>query len=136
MTGSGIRATGLDNLARDLHYVSDNLDDEIREADLTVAGTVERKAKSNALALGGVAGKSAPSVDVVEGPAAAAVALGGNAYPFALGAEFGALRYPQFDTWRGSEGGYFLYPAIRQTEEQNVDTYAQAVDDLLDRAGL
>jgi hypothetical protein len=48
------------------------------------------------------------------------VAYGGM--PGAMGAEFGALVYQQFPTWRGNkdEAGYFFWPAIREFRDQDM----------------
>lgn len=136
MAGDVIRAKGLDDARDALHDVADGIDRAIEEAGMAAARVIEQRARKNALGLGGVAAKSAPALSVEDSTAGAAVAIGGNAYPFALGAEFGSLRYQQFEPWRGEEGGYFLYPAVRQTEPQTDEAYEDAIGDLIKRAGL
>jgi len=55
----------------------------------------------------------ASSADEVRAGAPGTVVYGGKGY--SMGAEFGAYKYKQFQTWRGNkdEAGYFLWPAIR-----------------------
>lgn len=131
-----VKVTGDKEAADALAQLEHGLEPALEQASATVAQTVKERAHANALGLGGVAGKAAPALSVEDGEEAAAVALDGDQYPFALGAEFGAIRYKQFDTWRGAEDGYFLYPAIRETEETNADAFEAAVDDLISSAGL
>jgi hypothetical protein len=130
------RVRGDDEAARALGRIGDGLDEALVDASDKVAEVVEHAAAGKARGLGGVAAKSAPALGTQRGSDAAAVVLDGNAYPFAPGAEFGSIAYPQFDAWRGQEDGYFLYPAIRETEDQNVQTFVDAVDDLINRAGF
>ncbi len=136
MKDSAIRLRGDKETARAFGNLADDLDGQLEQAGRDVARQVEEKATSNAQGRGGVAGKSAPSLDTTDVTGGGGVGLGGSSYPFALGAEFGSMAYPQFKAWLGGEDGYFLYPAIRETEQQNVDTYLDALDDLVSRNGL
>ena len=131
-----IRVRGDEQAAKALDQLGDDLDNELLQASDAVAQNVEQVASGKARGLGGVAAKSAPALSTNRDADAASVVLDGDAYPFALGAEFGSIAYPQFETWRGSEGGYFLYPAIRETEDRNVQTFVDAVDELIHRAGF
>lgn len=67
-----------------------------------------------------------------------AVALGMQRYPFALGAEFGSIRYPQFPAWRGSDAGagYFMWPAIRSERPRVISLALEGVDQLTREVGL
>lgn len=135
MTGELVRVHGLDELERALDRLGDGLDEQLRHVDEQVAEETARDAAGKARAHGGVAAKSAPAVSARDG----AIALDGNAYPFAFGAEFGSIRYPQFETFRGSDpdtGGYFLYPAVRDRDEANVDAYVDGLEQLLNQTGL
>lgn len=131
-----IRVRGGQEASRALGQISDDLDAKLQQASEQVADHVEHAAAAKARGLGGVAGKSAPALGTRRVDQAAAVVLDGDAYPFAAGAEFGSIAYPQFKAWRGSDDGYFLYPAIRETEERNVQTFVDAVDELIDRSGF
>lgn len=66
--------------------------------------------------------------------------------PFSLGAEYGAKKYPQFPPWRGNQFGdgqggttgvgYFMHPAIRESQAQVLALYMQNVDNAARRAGI
>lgn len=129
---------GLGELSRALKELGPEFPKEMRKVNKTTAEKVAQHARSNALALGGVAAKAAPSVKASAGVKSAGVALGGQRYPFAAGAEFGSVRFKQFPIWRGngSDAGYFLYPAIREDADQIHADYMQALDDLVRRVGL
>ena len=81
------------------------------------ASAIVRRAVTMAISQGGVAAKSADDIRV-GGPGV--VVYGGNAYNF--GAEFGAYRYKQFETWRGNkdDAGYFLWPAVREYRDRKM----------------
>lgn len=130
------RVRGDKETAKALDKLGDDLTTELLQASDAVAQHIEQVAAGKARGQGGVAAKSAPALDSRRDAEAASVVLDGDAYPFALGAEFGSIAYPQFESWRGSEGGYFLYPAIRETEDRNVQTFVDAVDELINRAGF
>lgn len=73
---------------------------------------------------------------------ATVVVLGGQASaPWALGAEFGAIAYPQFLPWTGSgdDAGYVLWPTIRDQEEAieelYLDTFVEAYSTAFPGAG-
>ena len=80
-----------------------------------------------------MAAKTAPSIRSLAQQTRAQVSLGGGAYPFAMGAEFGSVRYRQFKPWRGSnaDAGYFLYPTIRSMGQSGEieRLYMDAVED-------
>lgn len=130
------RVRGDKETANALDKIGDDLDTELLKASTTVAQRVEHAAASKARGLGGVAAKSAPALSSEVDGDAAAVILDGDAYPFAPGAEFGSIAYPQFEAWRGAEGGYFLYPAIREGKAQDEQTFVDVVDELINRAGF
>jgi hypothetical protein len=98
-----------------------------------IAADIADKAKSRGSDLGSVFAKAAPSMRAGSNGKTAYVSLGGKAYPYALGAEFGSVRYKQFQPWRGTgdDAGYFLYPTIR-ADKDNIEKMAkEAVDKLL-----
>lgn len=136
-----LRIVGLAEFQRELKHVSKELGGDLRKANLAAAEVVASSARSRATSQGGVAAKSAPSVKAAAEQRRAKVAIGGAKYPFALGAEFGAKRYPQFKPWRGNQWqpdvagvGYFLHPAIRETRDAFMDAYERAIDQLMRRA--
>lgn len=115
MPDLGIEVQGLREFTRELKRAQQNFGTEMRVANKKVADAVATRAQSTARGQGGVAAKTAPSIRSLAQQTRAQVSLGGGAYPFAMGAEFGSFRYRQFKPWRGSgsDAGYFLYETIR-----------------------
>lgn len=134
----GIRIEGLNEVVARLKALDVGAEVGIRLANKEAATSVAQGAASAASALGGVAAHSAPAIKASAGIKSAGVALGSDAYPMALGAEFGGGRRPttqQFEPWRGHEG-YFLYPTIRRDSERINETYRDALDRVIREAGL
>lgn len=137
MPDEKILVDGLDDLRRELGRLRGEWPKELKVANRDAADIVVSSAKGTAAAVGGVAAKAAGSLRALNQQRAAVVALGGAAYPYAMGAEFGASsRYRQFRPWRGNAGnaGYFLYPAIRGERDRVLDTYEKALDRITRRA--
>lgn len=132
-----IRSEDLKRLRRDLKQLPDEAKDELNSEIHSLADDIAGEARSNALGLGGVAAKSAPSVKATSARRSALTAgigLGGNSAPWAGGAEFGGQRRPttqQFKPWRGSgeTTGYFLYPAIRANSDDIESRLIGALED-------
>lgn len=135
----GVYVEGLDELRRELRRTVGNLDD-LKTANRQVSELVAEKSASRAAQAGGVAGHVARqnSIRASSAAGAAKVLLGGAAAKHgpALGAEFGARNYPQFQPWRGSDenAGYFLWPTIRAERDRIVEVYGQLLDELTRRA--
>lgn len=131
-----VEVEGLAGLSKALKGMDPEMRKALRATNKDVAETESDHARSLALSIGGVAAKTAPSIRPAVGLTSAGLAFGGAAYPFAGGAEFGALKYPQFQPWRGndSSAGYFVYPTIRRDADDIADTYIDAVNDLIQRA--
>lgn len=151
-SGDGVRVQGLNEVNRALRELGGReLQKELKATGLEVAEDVADDATSKALALGGVAAKTAPSIKASARFTGAGVSIGGAAYPFAGGAEFGAgqdkirrrksgtyVGYRQFEPWRGngSGAGYFVYPAIRDNSDHIAEDYLGAVEQLARKHGL
>jgi len=127
-----IRVEGLKDLTRELRKADRDFPKQIRLVNLRIATDVANEARSGATSLGGVAAKAAPSIRALAQQSRAQVKLGSDRYPYALGAEFGSLRFRQFKAWRGSgqSAGYFLYPAIRKESPQIIASYSRMVADV------
>jgi hypothetical protein len=141
MVAPEVRVYGLPELVRALKQVDSALPKELRKTSLDVAKMVTEKARSRGYGLGSVAAKAAPSLRAAARGGGAGVTLGGGAYPFAPGAEFGGGRRPttqQFKPWRGSGSGagYFVWPTIRDNSEQIEQDWTEGVEDLFKKAGL
>ncbi len=131
-----IRVDGLRELSRALKTMDKELGKDLQKANKSAATLVASHAAAAAYSLGGVAGHVAPSLKASAGRQSASVSGGGAAYPMFGGAEFGSIRFHQFQPWRGSDSdaGYFLYPTIRRDVDQIVELYAEALDNLLGKA--
>lgn len=140
MDGVKVEVVGLRDLQKALRQVDADFPKELRKANKAAAEDIVSAAKVMAFGVGGVAGKASGSLRAVAEQRSASVKLGGARYPYALGAEFGALRYHQFKPWRGnqwSDGdgpGYFLHPSIRARREQILEEYGKAIDRLTGKA--
>lgn len=136
-----VRVEGLADFIRELKALGNGLPRELGRANKEAATLVADAAESRARALGGVAAKSAPSIRAAAMQRNAAVNLGSASAPWALGAEFGALRWHQFQSWRGNQWnpdsggvGYFLHPAVRETRDEFLDVYGRILDELARKA--
>lgn len=132
-----VRVVGLDEFRAELRKLEGNMGRELGKAHKAAAEVVASKARSRAASLGGAAAKSAPSIKASAAARHAAVNVGGPSHPWAMGAEFGAIRWRQFEPWRGNQWqpdvagvGYFLHPAIRETREEFMDVYARELEQL------
>lgn len=129
---SGFKVHGLAELQRELRNVDKTLPRQLRVVNLKAAEIVATEARGRASGLGGAIGKAAPSIKAMAQQRSAAVRIGGAKYPFALGGEFGSIRFRQFQAWRGSgaEAGYALYPAKRAKTPQIMDMYLRMIDEI------
>lgn len=134
-----VEVEGLRELRSELRRYSRSAPRHIQEANKQVAESVSEKALAKMRSLGGVHAHVArmKSVRPRAGQGWAGVVIGGqaNKHGPALGAEFGALKYPQFPEWRGNrEGaGYAVWPTIREERERIRETYVDVLQDALDR---
>jgi len=130
---------GLRELRRELRRYSREAPREIQKANKSVAETVSAKALGKMRALGGVHAHVArmKSIRPRAGQAWAGITIGGRAAKHgpALGAEFGALQYPQFPSWRGNQegAGYAVWPTIREEQDRIRETYVDVLQDALNR---
>lgn len=137
-----VRVEGLDDFRRALKALGAQWPKMLAKANHDAAELIARDAASKAGGQGGVAAKVSPSIKATTTAASASVQLGSNAYPMALGAEFGAKQYPQFKAWRGNQWepddangvGYFLHPAIRETKTRFEDIYLEGIERLAHEA--
>lgn len=134
----GVRIHGLNETIAALKALENKSEAGIRVANKEAASSVTSHAQAAAAGLGGVAAHSAPALRASAGVKSAGVALDGNAYPMALGAEFGGQGRPttqQFKPWLGNTG-YFLFPTIRRDRDEIDATYREALDRIIREAGL
>jgi hypothetical protein len=132
-----VEVRGLKELQRELKAAGAQLPRELGRANKEAADIVASAGRARAQSEGGVAAKAAPGIVASGAQGAAKVAIGGSRYPFGIGAETGAKRYPQFQAYVGldTEGaGYALGPAIVEQEERFIDIYGDVLERLLARA--
>lgn len=124
-----IEVEGLNQLRKDLKAVDAKLVKELGQAYKTIGDMVITAASSRAVALGGVAAKSAQALKATARSTDVTIRLDGQKFPYALGAEFGGSQ-PQFKPWRGNgpDAGYFLYPTIRSDSQKILDAFNEAID--------
>lgn len=133
-----VQVEGLAELSRALKKLEGGkeLSRELREANKDAATYVKDKASGRGRSLGSTAAMIAPMLKASAGAQSAGVSLG--SHPAAAGAEFGGRGRPttqQFQPHRGRDG-YFVYPTIRDSAEEIVKPYEEAIDRLIKKAGL
>lgn len=130
MPPQAIKVEGLRDLQRALREIDRELPKELRRANLEAAQLIAEGTRRSFASRPGVAPKVVPSVKALAQQRSASVRIGGARFPFALGSEFGSIRFKQFPAWRGSAAaaGYSLYPTIRSEGPRVIEAYAAAVD--------
>lgn len=147
MTAPPVHIEGIIPLQKELRAANKAYPRLLRIANKEAAEIIAGEARAEAGGQGGVARKSAPSIKAMAQQRNASVKIGGQKYPFALGAEFGAIVYKQFKPWRGNQHsmpsdisfdehttGYFLYPAIRAKRGKVMDVYGELLDKAMKKA--
>lgn len=119
-----IRWKGLKEFRLALKELEVGMERELSISHKKVAQLVAEKARAKGEGQGSTAARAAKSIKASGIQLGARVILGGPEYPFAMGAEFGAIVYPQFKPWLGHEG-YFLWPTIRETRDEVMAVYAE-----------
>lgn len=142
---SGIHVDGLKELQRELKSLDAEWPKELRKANKEAAEMVAARTRRSFARGTGVDPKVVPSIRALAQARSAAVKIGGQRFPFALGAEFGGGKFgkgnptpaggytTQFRPHRG-RAGYHLYPTLRRSTDEVVDLYGDLIDDLTRRA--
>lgn len=121
------RVEGLDELVRDLDGLARSYPAQVAKVDARSAEVVLDEATARARNAGGawLAVLRLRAMRLSKAHAAAAVVLDGDRAAMALGAEYGALQWPQFKAYRGHDerAGYALLPALRAKEQKIVAAY-------------
>lgn len=124
-----IRIAGLTEFRKELAKLDEStFTNELKAAHKAVGELVVERAKSGAAFP--VQRKAAGSLSSSSAASRAQISYGGSAFPFAMGAEFGSNRFRQFPPHRGREG-YFLYPAVRESRDEAMRIYMDAVDKIV-----
>jgi hypothetical protein len=134
---------GLGDFQKALRALGPEFPKQLTKVNKEIATSVADAAKASARGQGGVAAKAAGSIRSGAEQRSGFVRIDSTGrYPFALGAEFGSLRYHQFKHWRGNQWtpsggdgvGYFLHPTIRAKQSEILERYEKALDDLAKHA--
>lgn len=135
---ASVNVKGLKEFRVSLKKAGDEYPNKLKEANVDVANFVKTGSQGKAGSVGGVAPKAAAAMRAAKSGAGATVYLGGPKSPYAMGAEFGAKRYPQFksyrsagpaDAFQGSEG-YFVFPFIRENRDKIIEMYWQKLEEI------
>lgn len=130
-----VRVEGIRPMLKELRAVDKALPKEVRAVNLSIAQDLAAKTARSFAGRPGSAPKTARSVKALADQRGAYIRIGGNAYPTAMGDEFGAVRYRQFPAWRGSGSGagYSLYPTLRTERPRTEDRFLDAMTEILGR---
>ena len=141
--GTTQAVTGAEEFARALRKMSPQIKRELDKRNREIGKEVIAKAKGRASGVSRQAARASAAMSATGARGGVAIRLAGRKVPFALGAEFGAKRYPQFMAWTGNqwsgipEGvGYFMHPTIRDSVPDVVNKYLDACQDAAARSGL
>lgn len=148
-TAGRVEIKGLKNFRTELKRIDSELPKELRKVNLAAAKLVAEGTRSSFASRPGVTSAVAASVKALAGQKSASVRIGGaGKAEAALGHEFGGGKYSagrpspagghttQFPAWRGSGGdaGYSLFPTLRESTDELVEMYGDALMDVADRA--
>jgi hypothetical protein len=147
--GYGANVEGLAQFSRALAQIgADGLRDEVKAANYDVADKLAEAAKEKAVGLNRQQRAAALSLRATRTQNYAAVRLGSARVPYALGAEFGAIKRTRkgkiargFRPWRGNQfsgwgggPGYFLHPTIREKGPELINDYMTHIDRIMSEA--
>lgn len=138
------RIEGLSELIRDLRGAPERLDKEIRRRFREVAKDVREQARDAAATVRPRSHADRPRAlkqhwdalvkSITSGADSDSpwIRVGSNSVEWATSFEFGSRRYREFP-WRGNStgAGYFLWPTIRDSEEEIRAAMLAAVDEAL-----
>lgn len=138
--GGTVAVEGLQELRNSLRRMSRTAPKVMQGANKEVAEEVSDKALKRMRSLGGVHAHAArmKSVRPQARADSASIVIGGAAAKHgpAMGAEFGALQYPQFPRWRGNDegAGYAVWPTIRAESDRIKATYIDHLETAIRKA--
>lgn len=127
-----IDVEGLRDLQRELRAVDVTFPKELRAANKDAAQIVSDATSASFSSRGGVAPKVAPSVRAVAQQRSASVKIGGAKYPYAMGANFGSVRFTQF--LPPIDPDYSLFASIQAKHREVVESYDEALKRLTKKA--
>jgi hypothetical protein len=129
---------GLDDFRRELKRAGGSFGKELGQVNKKAAEVVATTARAKAMATGGVAAKAAPDIKTAAQQRTAKLVLDASRHGYAIGAFTGSKKYAQFKPWQGPEieegKGYAVGPAIVEKEDEFLDVYGDALEELAARA--
>ena len=139
-----VDAKALKRLTRYLRKFRAEVIPELKKINKDTAKEVVKVGKAKGKSMGSTFKKAAPSIRAGTSAVGAVVFLGGGRWPYAIGAELGSKQGPrkkQFEYWRGNPplnpfdgaAGYFLFPAIRESQQEIKTGWVKEMDDWIDR---
>jgi hypothetical protein len=129
---SRIDVVGLRDLQRELRALDKTMPRELRKANIEAAEVVAQATRQSFSSRPGVAPKVAASVKALGQQRNASVRIGGPKYPYAMGSNFGSIRFKQFPAVKHPD--YSLYTSIRSERKEVLDTYDEALKRLTKKA--
>lgn len=133
-SGDVVTVEGLNDFIKDARAAGSDLPKEMGKASKEAGDVVITAARTVAGQQGGAARHAAPSLKAAARAREVAVSIGGPDHPEALGAEFGAKRWPQFKPFRGNqwEGdggpGYVLQPTVKAKRQEFETIWLAGID--------
>lgn len=127
-----IQVEGLSDLQREFRTLDKAWPRELRVANKEAVEIVAEATRASFASRGGVAPKVAPSVKTLAQQRSASVKIGGAKYPFAMGSNFGSLKFKQFPP--PTKPDYSLYTSIDKKRDEVVKAFGDALDRLTRRA--
>lgn len=141
-----VTVRGLKELNKSLKAAAETgLAKGMQKAQKAIAVDIVDKAQSKASSLPGLGSKSfMEGLKASATQTAAKIVMDATVAPTIFGDEFGARKYPQFQTWLGNQWndgdgepeagvGYALYPTIRGESDHIKNEYESMIQDILDR---
>lgn len=133
-----VQVRGLDDFRRQLKGLGGDLPKSLAKLNKQAAEITASAARAKAMATGSVQAKAAPDIKTAAAQRAAKLVLDATRHGYAIGAFTGSKKYPQFPAWQGPEieqgKGYAVGPAIRETEQEFIEVYANGLEKLARRA--
>lgn len=128
MPEGSLKLAGMAEFRAELRAIDKRLPKGIQKANKRAAQLVTDRARTLLAATGGVGPRAAGSIKALAGQAYAAVRLGGPAWPFAAGQNFGSQRFKQFPP-PAHDGDYGLYKGIAATRDEVMERYDEFIDE-------
>jgi hypothetical protein len=137
-----VEVRGLRELQAGLRAIDSKAPGDLRKGLKSAAELVAEEARSLASSAGGVLAKSADSIKAQAQQRDARISWGSARIPYAAGAIMGAVRWKQFEEWRGNSwsvgvagtGPRAVNDAVASKEDELVEAIGDVIEDLAHRA--